>query len=71
MVSKLDDCVGDIMTALNEKNMLGNTIVLFMTDNGAPTLGVHANTGSNNPFRGVSLYTIDSEQMRSRTEICS
>lgn len=54
MVSKLDQSVGDVMAALRTKGMLHNSIVLFMSDNGAPTFGVHSNRGSNFPLKGVS-----------------
>lgn len=39
MVSKIDDSLGEIMEALEQKNMLANTIVAFISDNGAPTIG--------------------------------
>lgn len=55
MVSLLDKSVGKVMTALREKKMLENSIILFMSDNGAQTQGVHANHGSNYPLRGVSI----------------
>lgn len=53
MVSKLDQSVGDVMAALRTKGMLHNSIVLFMSDNGAPTFGVHSNRGSNFPLKGM------------------
>jgi arylsulfatase A-like enzyme len=53
MVSKVDQSVGDVMAALRTKGMLHNSIVLFMSDNGAPTFGVHSNRGSNFPLKGV------------------
>lgn len=55
MVSKMDDTLGDIVEALKEKEMLDNTIILFFSDNGAPTTNSDfPNWGSNWPFRGVS-----------------
>lgn len=53
MISKLDQCVGDVVEALDRKGMLENSIIMFMSDNGAPTIGVYATTGSNYPLRGV------------------
>lgn len=39
MVSKLDQSVGRIVKALDEHNMLSNSIILFFSDNGAPVIG--------------------------------
>jgi len=55
MVSKLDQSVGEVIEALNNRKMLENSIILFMSDNGAPTEGVLQNHGSNYPLRGVSI----------------
>jgi arylsulfatase A-like enzyme len=53
MVSKLDESVGRVMQALDEKRILDHAIVVFASDNGAPTIGIHRNHGSNWPLRGV------------------
>nr|CAD7603529.1 unnamed protein product [Timema genevievae] len=53
MVSKLDESVGRIMGALQRKGMLGDSIIVFISDNGAPTKGESPNWGSNYPLRGI------------------
>ena len=54
MTTKLDDSVGIVVTALKDKGILNNTVIIFLSDNGAQTIGMHQNWGSNWPFRGVS-----------------
>ncbi|XP_076623888.1 arylsulfatase B [Colletes latitarsis] len=57
MVSKLDDSVGHIFHALGDKGMLGDSLILFLTDNGAASIGRYRNWGSNYPLRGTK-YTL-------------
>ena len=58
MVHALDESVGRTVMALKESNMLQNSIILFMSDNGALTEGITGNSGSNYPLRGVIVYTL-------------
>lgn len=60
MVAKLDESVGEIVSALQRRSMLENTIIVFMSDNGAPStdnqkprIGLFPTWGSNYPLRGV------------------
>ncbi|XP_066603644.1 arylsulfatase B-like isoform X2 [Prorops nasuta] len=58
MVSRLDDSVGRVVHALGDKGMLKDSLILFLTDNGAANVGRYRNYGSNYPLRGTkySLY---------------
>lgn len=54
----LDDTVGKVTVALKEKGMINNSIIVFFSDNGAPTVDYVApyqNYGSNWPLKGVSI----------------
>ncbi|XP_046995298.1 arylsulfatase B-like [Schistocerca americana] len=53
VVSKLDESVGRVVAALQQRGMLENSIIVFTPDNGAPSTGGTANWGSNYPFRGL------------------
>ncbi|XP_052740681.1 arylsulfatase B-like isoform X2 [Bicyclus anynana] len=52
MVNHLDKSVGRLVTALAEKGIFENTLIVFVSDNGAPTVGQFNNWGVNLPFRG-------------------
>lgn len=58
MASKLDESVGRIVKALDQTQQLKNSIIIFYSDNGAPSVGMFNNTGSNWPFRGVSFISL-------------
>lgn len=51
-MTHLDRSIGELVKALAEKNILDETIIIFASDNGAPTVGSLRNWGSNLPFRG-------------------
>nr|UNO37567.1 GSS1 [Psylliodes hospes] len=53
MVSMLDQSVGTVIAALREKQMLQNSVILFISDNGAAPEGMYPNYGSSYPFRGM------------------
>ncbi|KAF8791977.1 Arylsulfatase B like protein [Argiope bruennichi] len=56
IVKVMDDSVGSVFRALHEKNMLENTIFLFISDNGGQVNPMHGGFGTNYPLRG-NKYT--------------
>nr|XP_018918143.1 PREDICTED: arylsulfatase B-like [Bemisia tabaci] len=52
MVSHLDDSVGRVIEALKENDMLQDSIIVLLSDNGAPSTGLHVNHGNNWPLKG-------------------
>ncbi|KAK9872814.1 hypothetical protein WA026_019598 [Henosepilachna vigintioctopunctata] len=48
----LDDSVGRIVEKLQQRDLLQNSVVIFMSDNGAQIRGIFHNGGSNYPLRG-------------------
>jgi len=53
MLDALDDSVGNITQALENKGMLENTILVFTTDNGGPANMINGNYACNWPLRGT------------------
>lgn len=53
MVSALDESTGQVVKALEKKGMLSDSMIIFVSDNGAMTHGSQPNEGSNFPYRGV------------------
>lgn len=53
MMWHMDVAVGNVVEALNKRNMLNDTIIVFSTDNGGPAEGFNINAASNWPLRGV------------------
>ncbi|XP_055593883.1 arylsulfatase B [Uranotaenia lowii] len=53
MMSELDESVGVLVNALDNRGLLSNSIIVFSTDNGGPAEGFNNNAASNWPLRGV------------------
>lgn len=59
MVDKLDESIGNAVSALENKGLLNNSIVIFASDNGASPDGLSGSHGSNWPLRGVFEFLCD------------
>lgn len=55
MIEALDDSVGRTVAALEKAKMLENSIIVFVSDNGAQSEGFLENFGSNYPLRGLKF----------------
>jgi len=59
-VSNMDRAVGKLMAALDQRQLTGNTVVYFTSDNGPETLnrygGAWRSHGSPGPLRGMKLH---------------
>ncbi|KAF7285905.1 arylsulfatase B-like isoform X2 [Rhynchophorus ferrugineus] len=59
VVNRLDNSVGQIVKKLSNRGMLENTVILFFSDNGAQTIGLYQNHGSNYPFKGLKFTLLE------------
>jgi len=60
MMSALDDNIGRVRQALKESGQEGRTLILFISDNGGPTMnGTTTNASSNAPLRGSKRTTLE------------
>jgi arylsulfatase A-like enzyme len=58
MLSAMDDGVGRVLAALQAEGLESNTLVIFFSDNGGPTMpGTTVNGSSNAPLRGSKRQT--------------
>ncbi len=58
MLSAMDDAIGKTMAALSRERLDSNTLVVFLNDNGGPTMaGTTVNGSSNAPLRGSKRQT--------------
>ena len=60
MLSALDDAVGAVLAKLREAGLEEDTLVVFFSDNGGPTmLGTTINGSRNDPLRGSKRTTLE------------
>ncbi|MEZ6143741.1 MAG: sulfatase [Zavarzinella sp.] len=60
MMSAMDDAVGSISKTLTDLKLSENTLVMFISDNGGPTMkGVTVNASNNAPLRGSKRTTLE------------
>ena len=58
MLSAMDDGIGKTIAALRAANLEGNTLIVFFSDNGGPTMqGTTINGSRNTPLRGSKRQT--------------
>ena len=60
MLSALDDAVGAVLARVKAAGLEEDTLVIFFSDNGGPTMkGTTINGSRNDPFRGSKRTTLD------------
>lgn len=60
MMSAMDDAIGNVLAKLKESGLEENTLVVFISDNGGPTMqGTTINASVNAPLRGSKRTTLE------------
>jgi arylsulfatase A-like enzyme len=60
MMSAMDDAIGKVLGTVHTKNLDDRTLVVFISDNGGPTMQGTATNGSvNSPLRGSKRTTLE------------
>lgn len=60
MMSAMDDAVGQVVETLRETKQLDNTLIMFISDNGGPTMpNTTVNASRNDPLRGSKRTTLE------------
>ena len=60
MLSALDDAVGVVLDKLSAAGLEENTLIVFLSDNGGPTMpGTTINGSRNDPFRGSKRTSLE------------
>ncbi len=60
MMLAMDEAIGKVRKKLTDAGLEKNTLVIFISDNGGPTMkGVTVNGSSNAPFRGSKRTTLE------------
>jgi len=60
MMSAMDDAIGLVTKKLADEKLTENTLVMFISDNGGPTMkGVTVNASINTPLRGSKRTTLE------------
>ncbi len=60
MMSAMDDAVGEVVKKLKDERLIENTLVVFFSDNGGPTMkGTTINGSVNTPLRGSKRTTLE------------
>lgn len=60
MMFAMDEAIGEVRSKLKETGLADNTLVVFISDNGGPTMaGVTVNGSRNEPLRGSKRTTLE------------